>query len=366
LPPDEEAPGERIYPVLLEGHSDSVTSAEFSLDGARVVTASDDQTAIVWDVSTGAPIAVLRGHSGSLSAAHFDDAGARVVTAALDGTARVWDAASGEQLIGLTGHEGFVNGARFDPSGRRIVTAGEDGAARIWDARTGDLLAVLSGHGGPVRSAVFHPDGSQIATAHDHSTVGIWDAVDGSELFVLPESILEGQYTNLAVHTVLFSPDGGRLVAAGEDGFVNVWDTETGANLLRINAHSRGITWADLSPDGNRIVSASYLAGVASTWDALDGSELATIEYGSIINDVAFSADGKSVAIVGSDPAVWVWDAASGEALAVLEGHTEAIHAVDYSSTGEELVTSSADGTARIWNASLPVQETQQEAEIGP
>jgi len=364
LSPDEEPLAERVYPIVLEGHSDSVKSAEFSPDGTLVVTASDDRTAIIWDVLAGAPIAVLQGHSNSLTSAHFDDTGARVVTASLDGTARVWDAASGEQLAVFLGHEDFVNDARFDPSGRRVVTASEDGTARLWDARTGDLLAVLSGHGGPVMSAIFNPNGSRVATANDHSTVGIWDAVDGSELFVLPESILEGQYTNLAVRAIVFSPDGSRLVAAGDDGHVNVWDTQTGTNLLSINAHGRGVTWADLSPDGNRIVSASFLAGVASIWNASDGSELATINHGGIIGDVVFSTDGRSVATpVGSD--VRVWDAVSGEMLVVLEGHTGAIYTVEFSPNGEELVTASADRTARIWNVSIAAQEAEQDAATG-
>lgn len=364
LSPDEKPLAERVYPILLEGHSDCVTSAEFSPDGTLVATASDDRTAIIWDVLAGAPIAVLQGHSRSLTSAHFDDTGARVVTASDDGTARVWDAASGEQLAIFLGHEDFVNDARFDPSGRRVVTASEDGTARLWDSQTGDLLAVLSGHGGPVTSAIFSPNGSRVATANDHSTVGIWDAVDGSELFVLPESILEGRYTNLAVRAIVFSPDGSRLVAAGDDGSVNVWDTNTGANLLSINAHGRGVTWADLSPDGNRIVSASFLAGVASIWNAWDGSELATINHGSIIGDVTFSTDGTSVATaVGSD--VRVWDAVSGEILVVLKGHTGAIRAVEFSPNGEELVTASADGTARIWNVSIAAQEAEQDAATG-
>jgi WD40 repeat protein len=59
------------------------------------------------------------------------------------------------------------------------------------------------------------------------------------------------------------------------------------------------------------------------------------------------------------------WDAVSGEILVVLKGHTGAIRAVEFSPNGEELVTASADGTARIWNVSIAAQEAEQDAATG-
>jgi hypothetical protein len=67
----------------------------------------------------------------------FSDDSSRIVTASLDGTARVWDAASGAPLTGLE-HLLGVRTARFDPSGRRVVTASFDKTAAIWDVATDD------------------------------------------------------------------------------------------------------------------------------------------------------------------------------------------------------------------------------------
>lgn len=130
-PTSEEPLAERVRPILLKGHTDSVTSAEFCPDGKHVVTASDDRTAIIWDGLTGAPIALLGRHNKALTSAHFDDVSARVVTASHNSTARVWDANSGGQLAIFLGHEDFVNDACFDPGGNRVVTASEDGSAHL-------------------------------------------------------------------------------------------------------------------------------------------------------------------------------------------------------------------------------------------
>ena len=76
-----------------------------------------------------------------------------------DQTARVWNASSGQLLAKLQGHTGFVESAVFSPDGQHIVTASLDKTARVWDASNGQLLATLQGHTGSVNSAVFSPDG---------------------------------------------------------------------------------------------------------------------------------------------------------------------------------------------------------------
>lgn len=122
----------------LKGHQEWVISASFSPDGKRVVTASGDSTARVWDVS-GKQLAELKGHQEWVRSASFSPDGKRVVTASDDKTARVWDV-SGKQLAELKGHQGMVLSASFSPDGKRIVTASNDGTARIWRADDLDQL----------------------------------------------------------------------------------------------------------------------------------------------------------------------------------------------------------------------------------
>jgi WD40 repeat protein len=54
------------------------------------------------------------------------------VTASNDNTARIWDADTGNQVFVLTGHRGPISDIAFSADGRRIVTASDDGTARIW------------------------------------------------------------------------------------------------------------------------------------------------------------------------------------------------------------------------------------------
>ena len=72
--------------------TDAVMSAAFSPDGKRIVTASRDKTARIWDAATGKPIGEpLKGHEDAVHSAAFSPDGKRIVTASEDKTARIWD-----------------------------------------------------------------------------------------------------------------------------------------------------------------------------------------------------------------------------------------------------------------------------------
>ena len=192
-------------------------SAAFSPDGARVVTASLDYTARLWDVATGAALAVLQGHTRGVSSAAFSPDGARVVTACSDNTARLWDVATGASLAVLQGHTQTVTSAAFSPDGARVVTASWDNTARLWDVATGTSLAVLQGHTQTVASAAFSPDGARVVTASWDNTARLWDVTTGASLAVL-------QGHTQRVNSAAFSPDRTRVLTASSDTTARLWD----------------------------------------------------------------------------------------------------------------------------------------------
>jgi WD40 repeat protein len=87
--------------MLPIGHTMRVFSAQFSPDGKKIVTASPDNTAKIWDAVTGNILADLRGHTGPLQTAQFSPDGKKIVTASFDHTAKIWDAGTGKLLIDL-------------------------------------------------------------------------------------------------------------------------------------------------------------------------------------------------------------------------------------------------------------------------
>ena len=216
------APGAQLTVFL--GHGDFVVTAAYSPDGTRIVTASNDKTARIWDARTGMELQVLSGHSDYVNCAAYSPDGSRIVTVSIDKTARIWDARTGAQLTVLLGHGDSVSSAAYSPDGTRIVTASYDKTARIWNARTGAQLMVLSGHPNRVVSAAYSPDGTRIVTASVDKTARIWDARTGA-----PLEVLSGHGDT--VQSAGYSPDGTRIVTASLDKTARIWDARIPATI---------------------------------------------------------------------------------------------------------------------------------------
>jgi dipeptidyl aminopeptidase/acylaminoacyl peptidase len=159
-----------------------VYRASFSPSGTRIVTASLDRTARIWDATTGAELVTLSGHSGAVYDAQFSPDGQAVVTASADRTARVWDVTMRTQPRVLAGHEGAVAAAAFDATGRRVVTGDVAGITGVWDVDTGENLGFLQRHQEFVNTARFSPDGDRILTASDDGTARIYGCATCGDL----------------------------------------------------------------------------------------------------------------------------------------------------------------------------------------
>jgi WD40 repeat protein/TPR repeat protein len=330
--------------TVLSGHRDRVYSAVYSPDGTRIVTASWDKTVRIWDARTGAFLTELSGHSDVVRDAAYSPDGTRIVTASADKTARIWDARTGAELTVLAGHGGIVYSAAYSPDGTRVVTASADKSARIWDARTGVELTVLVGHADDVRSAAYSPDGTRIVTAAYDQTARIWDAHTGAQL-----TVLAGHGD--AVYSAAYSPDGTRIVTASVDKTARIWDARSGAVLSVLAGHADAVYFAAYSPDGNFIVTGSN-DRTARIWSARVGSDLVVLAgHGGVVYSAAYSPDGSRIITVSLDKTARIWDAHTGAKLAVLAGHGDRVYAAAYSPDGTRIVTASYDKTARIWDA---------------
>lgn len=261
--------------------------------------------------------------------------------------AALYNALYSHRQIRTFRHQGPVTAASFNRTGDRIVTSSYDKTARIWRVLDGSELAILRGHQSVVERATFSPDGTRVITAARDNTARLWDSASGKQLFVLEQP---GFYP-----TAIFSPDGNRILTSAEKRDPVLWDARTGQMIFSVKGTGR--SQARFSPDGS-----SFAAGVGYTekltiqiWSTKDGSTLKVIPIRTWPDSVAFSPDGKRL-LVNSWWALTynylsgLWDLSTDKEIAAFNGHRSDTRGGTFSNDGRLIVTTSLDGSARLWN----------------
>lgn len=328
-------------PVVLVGHRDRVYSAVFSPDSMRIATASWDGTVRVWN-DDGTENVTLQGHDDRVYSAAFSPDGTRVVSASWDRTARVWHADGAGQPVILRGHTDRVYMAVFSPDGARVVTASGDRTARVWQVGGRGTPVVLRGHEDKVSSVAFSPDNAFIATGSFDGTMRVWrvDALD------TPPEMYEHEDR---VSSVAFSSDSARIVTASFDRAVRVWRIGESRPLTEIKGHQKRVSSAQFSADGTRIVTASW-DETARVWDVSRSRTAIQLRgHRERLYSAAFSPNGFRVVTGAGDNTARVWRTDGTGEPTTLKGHTDVVYSATFNPDGTRVVTGSWDRTARVW-----------------
>jgi WD40 repeat protein/serine/threonine protein kinase len=325
-------------------HLDEVHAVDFSPDGRRMVTVSQDTTAKVWDAASGKELFTLQGHVDLVSEADWSPDGQRIATASDDATVKIWNASDGKPLFTFTNHTGRVESVRFSQDSQWVVSSSDDGTAKLWEAATGKERLSLRAQVGRMTAAALSPNGRRIVTSSDDQTVRVWDALTGETPLTLPGH---------SDDCVAFSPDGLRIASGGDqlDPSVKVWDAASGKLLVTLAGHEGTINSVRFSPDSQRIVTSSDDRTV-KVWEAATGKELFTIKgHSDAVNDATFSPDGQRVATASNDHTVKVWDATGSREVISLAGHSNGVHFVEFSRDGRRILTRGGDSTVIVRDA---------------
>jgi WD40 repeat protein/class 3 adenylate cyclase len=368
----EVVPASRVR-LRLTGHGGPVSFVEFSPDGTKLATTSQDGTAKLWNVepaatgNTGRELLTLEGHTDAVFGVDFSQDGARLATSSFDGRTIVWDleaslaAGSGRKLLTVGGAGRGVS-VRFSPDEKRLITHNQDdGTVQVWDAVSGKELLSFVAHHAPSWSVAVSPDGTRLATASMDGTAKVWDleasmaASSGQLLHTLSAQVG-------GVSRVAFGPDGTWLVTAHGDGTARIWDSDTGQELLALPGHTARVIQIAVSADATRLATGG-VDGIVNVWDmtALSVQEsAAAVTFGTtpltlrghvgIVIGLSFSPDGMSLATGSFDGTVRVWDLSPERELVTLAQHQAGVLGVAFSPDGTRLASASHDGTVMVWD----------------
>ncbi|MDQ1639671.1 MAG: hypothetical protein QOF62_3010 [Pyrinomonadaceae bacterium] len=322
------------------GHSGQVLSIAFTSDNKLMASGSVDKTIVLWNPATGNQLRTLKGHAGTVNSVAFSPDDQQLASGSADNTIKIWDVASGREKQTLSGHTLFVSSVAFNSDGRLLASGSGDQSVKVWDLATGrelrTLPAGLPALAGIPISVAFSRDGKILATGAQ--LVKLWDVESGKEI----RTIRVTESNAPMERPIAFSYDGSVLATGG--GGVKLWDVATGNALRTLPGDARALSF---SPDQKT------LAGADGTeiklWNVATGQALQTLEGSQLgVDAVAFSADGKLLAVGNSDNTVALWDSAKRQEVRVLKGHVAAIATVAVSGDDKVLASALAAGVAGI------------------
>jgi WD40 repeat protein len=320
------------------------TGVEFSPDGKTLAITGGPGQVRLWDLTTHTQIALPSRYS--VAAVAFSPDGKTLAIEAYG--VRLWDLTT-HHKIGASFGPLTTYAMAFTPDGKTLATEDPDGKVRLWDvATTGTQIG--SPFGDRVDAMAVSPDGKEMVTAGDDGKARLWDLKSHHQLGVpltigprIPGSGGPGS----GQQAVAFSPNGKILATASGLGAVRLWDLATRTQIGGPLEDKAGVSLVTFSPDGKMLATAG--GGIpARLWDLATRTQIG-VALGSTVLAMAFSPDGKTMAIVGNT--VHLWDLTAHDQIGgPLSFGTGPVRAVAYSPDGKTVATAGADDKARLWD----------------
>jgi WD40 repeat protein len=415
------AAGKRAGHLL--SHPGQVETLAFSPDRRTLLVGCSDGTGRLWDLESGRPIGPPLRHGGPVSSVLPGAGGRLAITGAKDGRVRFWDALSGRAAGPAAPLLGQVKQMWVSPDGRRLLMLPDGlGYARVWDLA--GLMPAGADWTATAAEALTGMELDAFGTVHQLSQPDWAKRREGAPAFLAPHaprppevkadplpppSSRDGSHTS-AVQQVAFLPDG-RLVSASLDGTIGVRTpdgkgrrfpvgggkdgvgalaltgpadaptvlagTSTGAvvafpldrpaeaTTLGRHADGKAVNSLAVSPDGALAVSGGW-DGTVRRWDLAGKRPGPVTKLRGGVLGVAFRPDGKQYASVGTDPALVLWDATTGEKREVEKAHPQGADGVAYSPDGKVLATGGVDGVIRLWDPATGEKLRELRGHTGP
>lgn len=305
-----------MRPILLKGHSRSITMLKYNRDGDLLFTCAKDHVPSVWYSDNGERLGTYEGHQGAVWAMDVSYHSERLLSAAADSTVRLWDVKTGKELFTFKhtgparsvnfslgdkffvsccdkftdkpaaifvyelandlnhqrdepvltitnhGHEGRITGVYWMPLNKAIMSTGGDGTIKLFDPKTGKLISSHQIHTGEIMNVAFNKTKTLMITASKDNTAKLLD--------VETLQVLKTYETDRPVNSAAISPIKDHVVLGGGQEAMSVTTTSGRVGkfearffhmifqeeFARVKGHFGPINTISFHPDGK-----SYASG---------------------------------------------------------------------------------------------------------
>jgi WD40 repeat protein len=249
----------------------------------------------------------------------------------------LWELPSGRRVNEFNAQ---ANALAFSPDGGTLAIGTKDWEIQLANLSGGKQVGPITGHQDQVVSLAFFPDEKSLLSTGFDCTLRFWDLSGNTpKESVTPASI------NLDTSQVIASPDGkwGALLANNQVSLVKKADSQK--YILKPLTGLEAVEGIVFSSDGK--ILASVGDGLVNLYDVEKDEIVHSFKAGGDL--IAFSFDGKILAVGNKAGFILLMDTSNGKELYRFDAHRGSATGLAFSNNGRILISTSADGTVRLW-----------------
>ncbi|XP_031474251.1 uncharacterized protein LOC116246487 [Nymphaea colorata] len=296
----EQLPRKEV--AVLKGHEGAVLAARFNSDGNYCLSCGKDRTIRLWNPHRSLHIKTYKAHARDVRDVHVTLDNAKLCSCGGDRQVFYWDVATGRVIRKFRGHDSDVNAVKFNEYGAALISAGNDRSVRAWDCRSQSTEPV------------------QIIDTFSDSVMSLW----------LTKT---------------------EIIAGSVDGTVRTFDIRIGREI--VDELGQPVNCIAVSNDGNCVL-ASCLDSSLRLLDRSTGELLQEYKGHTCKSyklDCCLTNTDAHVAGGSEDGKVFLWDLVEASVVSSFRAHASVVTSVSYHPKDACMITSSIDGTVRVWKA---------------
>jgi eukaryotic-like serine/threonine-protein kinase len=352
--------------AALHGHLSEVSCVAVADNGKTIIGGGKDGALLGWDLEHFKPRKSFETLPIPVADFRFLPDSRGMLTVNADGTVSLWETETLQEKESLAALGSDVHQLLVSPDGARLVVNTRSSGLKIFDRATRQVIPGPAGtgdHRGPIEPVGFIDHGRTLVTIEAGATIRLWDTASwqlratwpvklaapwfGSKPVLSPDhrfllvggfegrihfvdlltgetETTQGLEKDWGVSGMAFTPDGTILATASAEGTVSLWDTTRREVVDELRGHLNGVHAVAVSPNGQRLASASQGDEAVKLWDVATRHEVATLEGEGFIRDhLRFSPDGTLLVAVNATGTAHIWRAPSFDESATVGGQPD-------------------------------------------